>query len=113
MAHVNHFLAEIDQVERRQFKEAIIAVRVAGADEKGYTKYMNSLRQIERKVEQQTRPGRQHMTYEEQVKLEQQHHVKFNQLSQAEQDAITAERESLWSQIPPHIQAKSRKLAGR
>jgi len=53
------------------------------------------------------------MTYEEQVRLEQQRHVKFNELSAEEQAKLTAERDSLWSQIPQHIQAKSRKLAGR
>ena len=53
------------------------------------------------------------MTYEEQVKLESQQHVRFNELSVAEQAKLATERESLWSQIPAHIQAKSRKLAGR
>jgi len=76
---------------------------------------MRHLRQAERQVQQAqaTQKGQRFMTYEEQVRLEQQRHVKFNELSAEEQAKLTAELDSLWSQIPQHIQAKSRKLAGR
>jgi len=58
--------------------------------------------------------GRKFMTPDEQRKWDSEtSHLSFNLLSQAEQERITAERESLWAQIPAHVQAKSRKLAGR
>ena len=53
------------------------------------------------------------MSYEEQVRLEQQRHVRFNQMTAEQQEKFTAERESLWGQIPLHLQKKARKLAGR
>lgn len=54
------------------------------------------------------------MTADEQRKWDNEtSHVRFNQLSAQEQERMNAERESLWGQIPAHVQAKSRKLAGR
>jgi len=111
MTHVNKFLAEIGQRNRRRFKETIIATRVAGAEEKSYTRYMNHLKQQERVV-QQRRTGRRIMTYEEQLKLDSQRHVKFNEMSAEQQAKLQQERQGMWSQIPAHIIAKSKKLAG-
>lgn len=111
MTHINKFLSEIAQRKRYKFKELIIATRVAGAEEKSYSRYMNHLKQQERVVQQRS-TGRRIMTYEEQLKLDAQRHVKFNQLSQTEQDALQAERKSMWGQIPSHVLAKSKKLAG-
>lgn len=111
LEHVNHFLQEIGQDERRKFKEAIVATRVAGATDKSYRDYMNHLRGQEKVIRQ--RQGSRIMTHEEQMKLDSQRHVKFNELSQTEQAQLTAERESMWGQIPAHLQEKARKLAGR
>jgi hypothetical protein len=115
MAHINHFLQEVGNRERRKFKESVIAARWAGATQQSYDNFMRHLRQSERQVQQAqaTQKGQRFMTYEESIRLEQQRHVKFNELSAEEQSRLTAERESLWGQIPAHIQAKSRKLAGR
>lgn len=49
------------------------------------------------------------MTYAEQAALDAQRHIKFTDLP-AEEQAL---RESLWGQIPAHLQAKARKMAGR
>lgn len=98
--------------DRQKFKELIIATRVAGFTDKSYRDYMNHLRGQERAA-RQVEKGRRFMTYEEQMKLDSQQHVKFNQLSAQEQEAVNAERESLWGQIPEHLQAKARKMAGR
>jgi hypothetical protein len=115
MAHINHFLQEVGNRERRKFKESVIAARWAGATQQSYDNFMRHLRQSERQVQatQAKARGERFTTYEEQVKLESQRHVKFNELSAEEQARLTTERDSLWSQIPSHIQAKSRKLAGR
>ena len=77
---------------------------------------MGKLKQVERVSEkqvQQQRGGHIPMTYEEQVRLEQQNHVRFNEMSVEQREKLTAERESLWSQIPLHLQKKARNLAGR
>lgn len=52
------------------------------------------------------------MTWEEQQKLESQRHVKFNEMSAEQQAELQRERVSMWGQIPAHILAKSKKLAG-
>ena len=53
------------------------------------------------------------MSYEEQVRLEQQHHVRFAEMSVEQRERLTAEREALWGQIPLHLQKKARNMAGR
>ena len=111
MAHINHFLREIGRDNSRGFREAILAGRAAQAEEKSFRRFMNHLKQQERAVERQ-RGGRQFMTYEEQLKLESQRHVKFNEMSSEQQDKLQAERKSMWGQIPAHVLAKSKKLAG-
>ena len=116
LAHINHFLPEIDRNRRRQFKEAIIAARVSQADDKHYRDYMAKLKQSERVVSKQVEKhhgGHLPMSHEEQVRLEQQHHVKFNEMSAEQQSKLLAERESLWGQIPLHLQKKARNMAGR
>lgn len=116
MAHVNHFLPEIDKVNRRRFKESIIAVRVAGATEDSYNKYMNHLRQTERQLEsarkQVYRGHRGPMTPAEQQALDAQEHVHFNDLAPHEQEKLKGELKTMWDQIPAHIIEKSKKLAG-
>lgn len=72
---------------------------------------MNHLKQQER-AQVAAQKGRRFMTYEEQMKLESQRHVKFNEMSVEAQDKLQAERTSMWAQIPAHILAKSKKLAG-
>lgn len=113
MAHVNHFLQEAGWASRRRFKEQIIATRVAGATANHYRDYMNHLRGQERVARQAQQKGSGIMTYEEQQKLDSQRHVKFNELSASEQAQLASERESMWGQIPEHLQQKARKLAGR
>lgn len=39
-------------------------------------------------------------------------HVKFSDMNEADRVALTAERDSMWSQIPAHLQEKAKKLAG-
>ena len=116
LAHINHLLPEIDRNRRRRFKEAIIASRVSQADDKHYRDYMAKLKQSERVVNKEVERhhgGHLPMSYEEQVRLEQQHHVRFNEMSVEQREKLTAEREALWGQIPLHLQKKARKLAGR
>lgn len=116
MAHVNRFLTETHRVNRRRFKESIIAVRVGGADKEGYTKYMNHLRQADRVAQrrQQSERRQQPMrTYEEETWMAAREHVKLAELPTEQQTAFAAQRDSLWGQIPAHLQAKARKLAGR
>lgn len=114
MAHINNFLTETRRRERLVFKEAILANRAAQLDQNHYINFMRQLAaETKPKVQPGQRGGHLPMTYEEQIKLEQQHHVKFNQMSAEQQARLEAERESLWGQIPAHLQAKARKLAGR
>lgn len=108
---MNHFLVEIAKADRRRFYEAVLAGRAAQAEEKSYRRFMNHLKQQERVVEQ-AQKGRRFMTYEEQLKLESQRHVRFNEMSAEQQDKLQQQRKSSWGQIPPHILAKSKKLAG-
>lgn len=77
---------------------------------------MQKLKQVERVTQQQVqqaRGGSLPMTYEEQVRLEQQNHVRFSEMPVEQRERLTAERESLWAQIPLHLQKKARGLAGR
>ena len=116
MEHANQFLLETQRSDRQKFRELIIATRVAGADEKGYTKFMNRLKSQERaakRAEGQQGVKHQMRTYEEETWMAAREHVKFNEMSAEEQSKLTAERESLWGQIPAHLQDKARKLAGR
>ena len=118
MEHVNHFLREIGKSSRHQFKKAITAVRVGGADQKGYDRYMGRLRQQERVAQRKEaqatgRKPIQMRTYEEEIWMSAREHVKFADMAPEEQAKLKAERESLWGQIPAHLQDKARKLAGR
>lgn len=53
------------------------------------------------------------MTPKEKWALEAQGHTKFTDLPESERTQFEAERDSMWSQIPAHLQDKARKLAGR
>lgn len=112
MAHVNHFLVEAGWANRRRFKEQIVATRVAGATANHYRDYMNHLRGQER-VARAQQGRRLPMSPEVQQQLATQRQVRFNQMSVDEQEALTRQRDSMWGQIPEHLQAKARRLAGR
>lgn len=112
-SHINNFLREIDAVERLRFKESIIATRVGGATEKGYKEYMGHLRQRERSIQRTQTKGQQMKTYEEEIWMEAREHVKLAQLPPEKRTQFEAERDSMWGQIPQHLQDKARKLAGR
>lgn len=112
MAHINHFLQDVGWASRRRFKEQIVATRVAGATANHYRDYMNHLRGQERVARAQQ--GRQlPMSPEAQQQLATQKQVRFNEMSAQEQEQFTQQRDSMWGQIPEHLQAKARKLAGR
>lgn len=112
MDNVNGFLREIDRTERFTFKETIIAHRVAQATKEHYERFMGHLRQRERmeaaaeaKREKRAMP----LSQREREALDAQQHVKFADLSPHEQ----AQRDAMWSQIPPHLREKAMKMAGR
>lgn len=48
----------------------------------------------------------------EQALLDKQQHYEFNELSQQEQMKLQGEVDSLFGQIPVHLQEKARRLAG-
>ena len=112
MTHINSFLRETRKTERRLFRESVVAHRAAQLDNQHYAGFMRELAHNERQHREQGQK-REFRTYEEQMKLDSQRHLKFNQLSAKEQEKLIAEREALWGQIPEHLQSKARKLAGR
>lgn len=57
-------------------------------------------------------PSRNILTPQEQALLDKQQHYGFHDLSQTEQHKLTSEVESMWGQIPEHLQKKARDLAG-
>lgn len=110
--NVNGFIREIDREKRLEFKELITATRVAGAEQKSYDRYMGHLRQRERmeaaaEAKREKRP--MILTPKEREALDAQQHVRFTELP-AEEQAL---RDSMWSQIPPHLREKANKMAGR
>jgi len=118
LAHVNHFLRELDRNRLTDRIDRIYEFRVSQLTQDGYLGEMRRLRQAVRMFDSRSgtaqSQGRKFMTPDEQRKWDTEtSHLSFNLLPKAEQERITAERESLWAQIPSHIQAKSRKLAGR
>jgi hypothetical protein len=75
---------------------------------------MSHLRQRERVLQRKERqPMRTPMTPKEKWALEAQGHTRFNELPADEKSRLESERDSMWSQIPAHLQDKARKLAGR
>lgn len=51
-------------------------------------------------------------TPQEQALLDKQQHYDFSELSQAEQQQLKSEMDSMWGQIPAHLQEKAKGLAG-
>lgn len=49
---------------------------------------------------------------QEQALLDKQQHYDFSELSQPEQMRLKGELDSMWEQIPAHLQQKARDLAG-
>lgn len=75
---------------------------------------MGHLRQRERVIQKaESKPMRTPMTPKEKWALEAQGHTKFADLPESEQTQLQSERDSMWGQIPQHLQDKARKLAGR
>lgn len=52
------------------------------------------------------------LTPQEQALLDKQQHYEFGELSSVEQYKLKGEIESMWGQIPAHLQEKARNLAG-
>jgi hypothetical protein len=88
---------------------------VGGATKEGYDKYMGHLRQQERVLQRRENAKRMRtpMTPKEKWALEAQGHSRFSELPVSERSQLESERDSMWSQIPAHLQDKARKLAGR
>jgi hypothetical protein len=57
-------------------------------------------------------PARTMPTPQEQALLDRQQHVGFGELSDVEQQRLKGEIDSMWGQIPAHLQEKARGLAG-
>lgn len=57
-------------------------------------------------------PARTLPSPQEQALLDKQQHYDFSELSQQEQMRLKGELDSMWGQIPAHLQDKARKLAG-
>lgn len=57
-------------------------------------------------------PARTLPTPQEQALLNKQQHYDFSELSQQEQMRLRGELDSMWGQIPAHLQDKARRLAG-
>ena len=55
---------------------------------------------------------RQILTPQEQALLDKQQHVEFSELSAGEQRRLQAEVDSLFGQIPAHLQQKAKDMAG-
>lgn len=119
MSIANNFLREIDRAERREKLSRIFDFRVGGATEKGFRDAVRQLRQEEQALdaaERQITGERIHrgpMTPAEQQALDAQGHFRLSALPEDEQRQLTAQRDSLWSQIPEHLQEKARRMAGR
>jgi hypothetical protein len=120
MAHINHFLREVDKAERRSKIGRIYEYRIAQAESKGFKEAMARLHRAERiaeaKEQQETgyQPpqGAPPMTEKEIEALQGQQHMKFANLPADEQEQFTAQRDAMWSQIPEHLRDKARKMAG-
>lgn len=80
-------------------------------DGKKYQQQYNRLLQSYRRLVKQT-PGRNILTPQEQALLDRQQHFGFSDLSPDEQRKLTNEMETMWGQIPAHLQEKARGMAG-
>lgn len=80
-------------------------------DGKKYQAQYNRLLQSYRRLVKQA-PGRSILTPQEQALLDRQQHYGFGDLAPDEQRKLSAEVETMWGQIPAHLQDKARKMAG-
>lgn len=72
-----------------------------------YNKLIRAYRMLMRAGAQRVMP-----TPTEQALLDKQQHFEFSELSQQEQMRLQGEVDSLFGQIPAHLQEKARNLAG-
>ena len=72
-----------------------------------YNKLLRAYRQLAA-----TGPQRNILTPQEQQLFDKQQHYEFSELSTGEQQQLKGEIDSMWSQIPAHLQEKARNLAG-
>lgn len=72
-----------------------------------YDRLLRAYRQLVSTGPQRTMPSPQ-----EQALLDRQQHVGWNEMSAEEQRKLSSEVDSLFGQIPAHLQAKARGLAG-
>jgi hypothetical protein len=72
-----------------------------------YNKLLRAYRQLVAASGQRVMP-----TPQEQALLDKQQHYDFGELSQGEQQKLKGELDSMWEQIPTHLQEKARNLAG-
>ena len=80
-------------------------------DGKKYQQQYNKLLSAFRRLEKQG-PGRNILTPQEQALLDRQQHFGFNDLAPDEQQKLIGEINSMWGQIPAHLQEKARGMAG-
>jgi len=59
-----------------------------------------------------TGPQRNILTPQEQQLFDKQQHYEFGELSTGEQQQLKSEIDSMWGQIPAHLQEKARSMAG-
>jgi hypothetical protein len=81
-------------------------------DGKKYQQQYNRLLQAYRRLVKQAGTQRSIPTPREQALLDKQQHYGFNELSVDEQRKLSAEMETMWGQIPAHLQDKARGMAG-
>jgi len=108
---VERFLFEIRVQELRDRIVEIQNYRIAQiADGRKFqsqiNKFVFALNQLLR------RGARNLLTPQEQALFDKQQHVGFDELSEGEKVKLQGEIDSMWGQIPAHLQEKARRLAG-
>lgn len=111
--NANNFLLEIDKLSHRTRIVEIYNYRIAQATDKSFRETMSRLRQQAKAAHKPPTERRLQMqTNEEKIWMAAREHVKFSELPDEQRSAFEAERQSMWSQIPAHLQDKAKKLAG-
>jgi hypothetical protein len=76
-------------------------------------KYQTQINKLAFALNQMLRRGaRNLLTPQEQALLDKQQHVEFSEMSEGEKGKLQGEIDSMWGQIPAHLQEKARRLAG-
>lgn len=76
-------------------------------------KYQTQINKLAFALNQMLRRGaRNLLTPQEQALLDKQQHVEFSEMSEGEKGKLKLEIDSMWGQIPAHLQEKARRLAG-